>query len=94
GTNDIRPVDLRVIGATKVDLLQEAAEGRFRDDLYYRLNVVTIRIPPLRERRGDVPLLFAHFLERAAARFGRPVPAPDDAVHRHLAAHDWPGNVR
>jgi len=76
------------------DLRSALAEGRFRDDLYYRLNVVTIRIPPLRERRGDVPLLFAHFLERAAARFGRPVPAPDDAVHRHLAAHDWPGNVR
>lgn len=94
GTNEIRPVDLRVIGATKVDLLQEAAEGRFRDDLYYRLNVVTIRIPSLRERRGDVPLLFAHFLDRAATRFGRPVPDVDDAVRRHLAAHDWPGNVR
>ncbi|MEN2978259.1 sigma-54 dependent transcriptional regulator [Tistrella bauzanensis] len=94
GTNEIRAVDLRVIGATKVDLLQAAAAGDFRDDLYYRLNVVTIRIPPLRERRADIPLLYAHFLARAASRFNRPPPPMSDAVRHHLSVHDWPGNVR
>ncbi|RWE65793.1 MAG: sigma-54-dependent Fis family transcriptional regulator, partial [Mesorhizobium sp.] len=61
---------------------------------YYRLNVVTLSIPPLRERRDDVPLLFGYFAERAAARFRRAVPATAAAVQRHLREHDWPGNVR
>jgi two-component system C4-dicarboxylate transport response regulator DctD len=94
GTNERRKLDLRVVAATKVDLGDPAARGSFREDLYYRLNVVTLRIPPLRERMGDVPLLFAHFLKRAADRFGRPMPEVTAAVRDHLVRHDWPGNVR
>lgn len=94
GTNELRPVDLRVVAAAKVDLGDPCQRGTFREDLYYRLNVVTISIPPLRERRDDVALLFFYFAERAAARFRRPVPAVSASVHRHLREHDWPGNVR
>ena len=94
GTNEVRPLDLRVVAASKVDLGEAASAGRFREDLFYRLNVVTVCIPPLRERRGDIPLLFAHFLERAAARFRRPAPPLTAAVERHLLSHPWPGNVR
>lgn len=94
GTNEIRPVDLRVVAAAKVDLGDPQRRAEFREDLYYRLNVVTISIPPLRERRDDIPLLFAHFLARGAGRFHRKVPVVTDAVRRHLADHDWPGNVR
>lgn len=94
GTNEVRPVDLRVVAAAKVDLGDPRQRGMFREDLYYRLNVVTISIPPLRERRDDVALLFFYFAERAAARFHRQVPAVPASVHRHLSDHDWPGNVR
>lgn len=94
GTNQIRPVDLRVVAASKVDLGDPAQRGSFREDLYYRLNVISVSIPPLRERRGDVPLLFGHFIDKAAARFGREAPTIPAAVHRHLRDHDWPGNVR
>jgi two-component system C4-dicarboxylate transport response regulator DctD len=94
GTNEVRPVDLRVVAAAKVDLGNASQRGNFREDLYYRLNVVTLSIPPLRERRDDVPLLFGYFAERAAARFRRPVPAISAAIRRHLGDHDWPGNVR
>jgi two-component system C4-dicarboxylate transport response regulator DctD len=94
GTNEIRPVDLRVVAAAKVDLGNPAERGEFREDLYYRLNVVTISIPPLRERRADIPLLFAHFASRAAERFRREMPSMTGEVHRHLQCHDWPGNVR
>lgn len=94
GGNDSLPVDMRVVAATKVDLGQAAAQGTFRDDLYHRLNVITIAIPPLRDRREDVILLFQEFLRRAAARFGREVPAITGPVLEHLRRHDWPGNVR
>jgi two-component system C4-dicarboxylate transport response regulator DctD len=94
GTNEVRALDLRVVAASKIDLGEAAARGEFREDLFYRLNVVTVRIPPLRERRGDIPLLFAHFLGRAAARFRRPAPPMTAVVERHLLSHDWPGNVR
>jgi two-component system, NtrC family, C4-dicarboxylate transport response regulator DctD len=94
GTNEVRPVDLRVVAAAKVNLGDPSQRGDFREDLYYRLNVVTLTIPPLRERRPDVPLLFAHFVERAANRF-RLDPRPMTAeVGRYLQHHDWPGNVR
>ncbi len=94
GTNEVRPVDLRVVAAAKLDLGNPAERGEFREDLYYRLNVVTISIPPLRERRADIPLLFAHFTARAAERFRREIPGMTADVHRHLESHDWPGNVR
>jgi len=94
GTNEIRPVDLRVVAAAKVDLGDPSQRGSFREDLYYRLNVVTISIPPLRERRDDVALLFGYFTERAASRFRRPTPAMPASVVRYLREHDWPGNVR
>ncbi len=90
-----RPVriDARVVAATNVDLEKSVAEQRFRQDLFYRLSVVVIKVPPLRERRADIPLLVAHFLRKACARAGREVtiaPAAEEA----LAAHSWPGNVR
>ncbi|PDT09460.1 sigma-54 dependent transcriptional regulator [Rhizobium sp. M1] len=94
GTNEVRPVDLRVVAAAKIDLGDPEVRGDFREDLYYRLNVVTISIPPLRERRDDIPLLFSHFTARAAERFRRDVPPLSEAVRRHLASHPWPGNVR
>jgi two-component system C4-dicarboxylate transport response regulator DctD len=95
GSNEVRPVDIRVVAATKVDLRDPARRRDFREDLFYRLNVVTIRIPPLCERRADIPLLFAHFLGRAAARFGLDSPpVMTDAIRHHLMEHNWPGNVR
>lgn len=89
-----RHVDLRVLAATKLDLLDAARRGAFREDLFYRLNVARVRVPPLRERREDIPLLFASFTVDAAARFGREAPALTDAVRLRLSMHDWPGNVR
>lgn len=94
GTNEVRPIDMRVVAATKVDLGLEAAQGTFRDDLYHRLNVITVAIPPLRDRREDVTLLFQHFLAKAATRFGREAPPVTRAVRDHLQRHSWPGNVR
>ncbi|AWB06745.1 Fis family transcriptional regulator (plasmid) [Azospirillum humicireducens] len=94
GGNRTIPLDLRVVAATKVDLLRLAAEGKFREDLYYRLNVVTVPLPPLRERRGDVALLFRHFLDAALARSRRTPPPLDPVLLARLAAHGWPGNVR
>ncbi|MDQ0474767.1 sigma-54-dependent transcriptional regulator [Labrys wisconsinensis] len=94
GANIVRAVDLRVVAAAKVDLGDPRQRAGFREDLYHRLNVVTLRVPPLRERRADVPLLFAHFQARAAQRFRREAPALTEPVRRHLLEHDWPGNVR
>jgi two-component system C4-dicarboxylate transport response regulator DctD len=94
GTNEHRPVDLRVVAAAKVDLGSPQQRANFREDLFYRLNVVTISIPPLRERRDDIPLLFTHFLQRAAARFKSEMPELTGALRSRLMEHDWPGNVR
>jgi two-component system, NtrC family, C4-dicarboxylate transport response regulator DctD len=94
GTNEVRPVDLRVVAAAKVDLSDPASRGDFREDLYYRLNVVTISIPPLRERRDDIPLLFTYFAERAARRFRKEAPEISRSVLDGLQKRDWPGNVR
>ncbi|MFN3075746.1 MAG: sigma-54-dependent transcriptional regulator [Alphaproteobacteria bacterium] len=87
-------VDVRVIATTNRDLQAEIAAGRFREDLFYRLNVVPIRVPALRERRDDIPVLAAYFMKRAAQAAGlAPRPLGDDAVAA-LQAYDWPGNVR
>ena len=94
GANEGMPVDLRVVAATKDNLLQRAKDGGFRLDLYYRLNVVTIELPALRERREDIPLLIEHFMLLAASRFNRPHPGVSNEQMRRLMAHDWPGNVR
>ncbi|EJN06284.1 sigma-54 dependent transcriptional regulator [Phyllobacterium sp. YR531] len=94
GTNDHRQVDLRVVAAAKVDLGSAEQRANFREDLFYRLNVVTVSIPPLRERRDDIMLLFTHFLHRAAARFKSEPPAITAALRAYLVEHDWPGNVR
>ncbi|HYH22708.1 MAG TPA: sigma-54 dependent transcriptional regulator [Azospirillum sp.] len=94
GSNEVVPVDLRIVAATKVDLRKAADEGGFRADLYYRLNVVVLTIPPLRDRRDDIPLLFQHFVLQAASRYGREPLAPTPAQMHRLMTHDWPGNVR
>jgi len=94
GANHGQPVDVRVVAATKDDLLQRAKEGSFRADLYYRLNVITLDLPPLRERREDIPLLLEHFLLLAASRFQRPQPQVSTQQLHRLMAHPWPGNVR
>ncbi|MFI8482259.1 sigma-54-dependent transcriptional regulator [Pseudomonas sp. NPDC078700] len=94
GSNRSIQVDLRVISAVKPDLLDEVRKGRFREDLYYRLNVATLQIPALCDRREDIPLLFEHFAQEAAQRHGREVlPLPATELAR-LLGHDWPGNVR
>lgn len=94
GANEPVALDIRVIAATKVDLKAAAEDGRFREDLYYRLNVVTLPIPALRERREDIPLLFQHFAVVAANRSGLEAPPLATADISVLLAHDWPGNVR
>ena len=94
GANQSISVDLRIIAATKPDLLLEARAGRFREDLAYRLNVAELRLAPLRERREDIPLLFAHFARAAAERLGRSAADPSGAQLGRLLSHDWPGNVR
>lgn len=94
GANQSIAVDLRIIAATKPDLLDEARAGRFREDLAYRLNVAQLRLPPLRERREDIPLLHAHFAQAAAQRLGRNVEPLSGAQLSRLLSHDWPGNVR
>ncbi|MCJ8056012.1 sigma-54 dependent transcriptional regulator [Shinella curvata] len=94
GTNEVRPVDIRIVAAAKVDLADPEQRRAFREDLYYRLNVVSLTIPPLRERRDDIPLLFSYFAERAARRFQRAAPTLSGGILRHLRDHNWPGNVR
>ena len=95
GSSRTRRVDVRILSATNADLRQEVAAGRFRQDLLFRLNTIEIRLPPLRERREDIPLLAAHFLRQHAQRYRKPrraasTPTPLQA----LLDHPWPGNVR
>ncbi|HEX7089285.1 MAG TPA: sigma-54 dependent transcriptional regulator [Longimicrobiales bacterium] len=94
GSSRTRRVDVRVISATNVDIRKEVAEGRFREDLLYRLNTVEIHLPPLRERREDIPLLATHFLRRQARRYGKQVAGFEQEAMQALLAHPWPGNVR
>ena len=94
GANEPRALDLRILASSKIDLGEAARTGAFREDLYYRLNVVRLRVPPLRERREDIPVLFAHFLRRAADRHGIEPPNVSDGVRRRLLEADWPGNIR
>jgi two-component system response regulator FlrC len=87
-------VDVRIIALTNRDLAQEVKEGRFREDLFYRLNVIPLRLPPLRERKGDLRLLAAHFAERYSSENGRPTPALSPSFFAALEMHPWPGNIR
>ncbi|MGB5949307.1 MAG: sigma-54 dependent transcriptional regulator [Parvibaculum sp.] len=87
-------VDIRLISATNRDLLQMVKDGRFREDLYYRLNVFPIHVPPLRERKDDIPDLVAHFIRKLAAEEGKPVVGISREAQSMLCAFDWPGNVR
>ncbi|MBI2392502.1 MAG: sigma-54-dependent Fis family transcriptional regulator [Deltaproteobacteria bacterium] len=94
GANDVRTVDVRVIAATNVDLAQKIDAGRFREDLFYRLNVIAIELPPLRDRRDDIPLLAQHFLRKFARKSGKEVRRLGAESLAALTAYGWPGNVR
>lgn len=94
GSNEQIPLDLRVVAATKVDLKELSAQGAYREDLYYRLNVVHLEIPALRERREDIPMLFQHFALIASAQYQKEVPQLSTEAISALVAHNWPGNVR
>ncbi|HEY6081008.1 MAG TPA: sigma 54-interacting transcriptional regulator, partial [Polyangiaceae bacterium] len=94
GASVTRKVNVRIVAATNRDLEQEVAAGRFREDLYYRLKVFPLRVPPLRERREDVPLLASHFLERYTREFGRKIDGFSQPALELLKAYAWPGNVR
>ncbi len=94
GSNQSVAVDCRVIAATKSDLDELSRASQFRSDLYYRLNVVTLELPPLRERREDILQLFEHFLQQSSLRFDRTAPELDNQTLSSLMSHDWPGNVR
>jgi len=94
GSTEEIDVDVRVIAATNKDFEKEIAEGRFREDLYYRLSVIPIQLPPLRERREDVPMLARHFLERFRKSMEKPIEGVSPEAMRRLESYDWPGNVR
>ncbi|MGE0459952.1 MAG: sigma-54-dependent transcriptional regulator [Vicinamibacterales bacterium] len=94
GAERTQRVDVRVIAATNRDLRQMVSEGRFQEDLYYRLNVIPITLPPLRERREDIPLLVDHFVRRFSAAMGKPLLDVEPGVLDELTRYDWPGNVR
>jgi DNA-binding NtrC family response regulator len=94
GGSELIDVDFRLVAATNRDLDKEIAEGRFREDLYYRLKVVTLRIPALRERRADIPLLVEHYLQQICAEHGKETKTLTNEAMEVLAAYDWPGNVR
>ena len=94
GDEQATRVDVRVVASTNCDLEHEVQQGRFRADLFYSLNVVRIDVPPLRERREDIPLLARHFAEQIAQRLGRPAPVVASATVARLGAYPWPGNVR
>jgi DNA-binding NtrC family response regulator len=94
GGNETLRVDARLMALTNTDLAKAVSEGRFREDLLFRLNVLTIKVPALRERRGDIPFLAAHFLERLAPVHGRNGAVLDAGAATALQAYDWPGNVR
>lgn len=94
GANEVIPLDIRVVAGTKVDLKEAAERGEFREDLYYRLNVVRLDIPALRERRDDISVLFQHFALIASSQYGREVPLLSPERMHSLVTYDWPGNVR
>jgi two-component system NtrC family response regulator len=94
GSSTVRKVDLRMIFATNQNLKELVASGKFREDLYYRLNVFPLRLPPLRQRREDIPELALHFLRKHSASTGRRTPRISAEAMEHLMNYQWPGNVR
>jgi two-component system C4-dicarboxylate transport response regulator DctD len=94
GSNELVPVNVRVIAAAKLDLQELSDQQKFRADLYYRLNLIVVNLPPLRERLEDIPVLFEHFVLNAASRYNRSAPIVSTAQMHKLMAHTWPGNVR
>jgi DNA-binding NtrC family response regulator len=94
GSSKSRKIDARVLSATNIDLQRAVNEGRFREDLLFRLNTIEIQLPPLRERRDDVAPLATHFLRRHSARYGKKLDGFDAAAMRMLLDHSWPGNIR
>jgi transcriptional regulator with GAF, ATPase, and Fis domain len=93
GKNDVQ-VDVRVITATNRDLETAVAQGQFREDLYFRLNVVAINLPPLRDRREEIPFLTDHFLKKYSVQYNKPMAAVSAELSRHFIEYEWPGNVR
>jgi two-component system response regulator PilR (NtrC family) len=94
GSTEESDVDVRIIAATNKNFEKEIAEGRFREDLYYRLSVIPILVPPLRERREDIPLLARYFLEQFRIKMDKPIEAISPEAMTRLESYDWPGNVR
>src|SRR5437763_9850488 len=94
GGDQEQAFDSRIVAATNRDLETEVEEKRFREDLFYRINVVNIRVPSLRARPGDLMLLTAHIIAKIAARTGKPIATVTDEAARKMVAYDWPGNVR
>ncbi|MHB8764810.1 MAG: sigma 54-interacting transcriptional regulator, partial [Deferrisomatales bacterium] len=94
GGNETLRVDVRIVCATNRDLKQAVEQRQFREDLYYRLNVVNLRVPPIRERREDVPLLTRYFLHKYSEKYGRTRTEVSDQLMVHFLSYDWPGNVR
>jgi DNA-binding NtrC family response regulator len=94
GSIQTRKIDIRFVAATNKDIVKEVKEGRFREDLYYRLNVVTLKVPPLRERKEDIPMLTTTFLDRYAREIGKPLRSINDKAMKLLMEYGWPGNVR
>ena len=93
GTEEI-DADIRILGATNRDLAKMVAEGTFREDLFYRINVIPLRLPPLRERQDDIPLLAEHFVARFAGQMGKPITGISGAALARLKQYAWPGNIR
>ena len=94
GESELRWVDVRIISATNRNLEEETKQGKFREDLFYRLSVFPIRVPPLRSRKEDIPLLIAHVLQQTAAKFGKPIPGVSPMALNAILDYPWPGNVR
>jgi len=94
GDDRVIPVDVRIICATNKNLKNEVEKGNFRQDLYYRLNVIKIKLPSLRERPEDIPLQFSYFMEQTSQKMEMPVPQVEAAVLGYLCRYNWPGNVR
>jgi transcriptional regulator with GAF, ATPase, and Fis domain len=94
GGSETITADVRVLAATNKNLRKMVADGSFREDLYYRLSVITLELPPLRERQEDVPVLTAYFLKIFNRRYGKKIEGIDEKTKRLFSTHDWPGNIR